>query len=156
MSFSEQKYKSFKPVYSCKYFRILHKNSTKQSLDISISRKYFKLAVNRNKIKRRIRKHVFGSESRPRLSVFRSNKEIYAQIVDDVNGKTLVSASSRDKDIADDKKTKIELSKLVGISVGSKAVKAGIEKIGFDRSGYLYHGRVKSLAEGARESGLKF
>ena len=74
----------------------------------------------------------------------------------DENGKTLVSASSRDKDIADDKKTKIELSKLVGISVGSKAVKAGIEKIGFDRSGYLYHGRVKSLAEGAREAGLKF
>ena len=110
----------------------------------------------RNKIKRRIRKHVFGSESRPRLSVFRSNKEIYAQIVDDVNGKTLVSASSRDKDIADDKKTKIELSKLVGISLGTKAVKAGIEKIGFDRSGYLYHGRVKSLAEGAREAGLKF
>ena len=86
----------------------------------------------------------------------RSNKEIYAQIVDDVNGKTLAAASSRDKDIADSTKTKIELSKLVGISIGSKAVKAGIEKIGFDRSGYLYHGRVKSLAEGAREAGLKF
>ena len=110
----------------------------------------------RNKIKKRIRKHVLGSESRPRLSVFRSNKEIYAQIVDDTSGKTLASASSRDKDIADNTKTKIELSKLVGISIGNKAVKAGIEKIGFDRSGYLYHGRVKSLAEGAREAGLKF
>ena len=110
----------------------------------------------RKKIKKRIRQHVYGSESRPRLSVFRSNKEIYAQIVDDVNGKTLAAASSRDKDIADSTKTKIELSKWVGISIGSKAVKAGIEKIGFDRSGYLYHGRVKSLAEGAREAGLKF
>jgi len=103
----------------------------------------------RNKIKKRIRQHVLGSESRPRLSVFRSNKEIYAQIVDD-------AASSRDKDIADSTKSKIELSKLVGISIGSKAVKAGIGKIGFDRSGYLYHGRVKSLADGAREAGLKF
>ena len=110
----------------------------------------------RNKIKKRIRKHVLGSESRPRLSVFRSNKEIYAQIVDDTSGKTLASASSRDKDIADNAKTKIELSKLVGLSIGNKAVKAGIEKIGFDRGGYLYHGRVKSLAEGAREAGLKF
>jgi large subunit ribosomal protein L18 len=110
----------------------------------------------RNKIKKRIRQHVFGSESRPRLSVFRSNKEIYAQIVDDVSGKTLASASSRDKDIVDTKKTKIELSKLVGISIGSKAIKAGVSKIGFDRNGYLYHGRVKSLAEVAREAGLKF
>jgi large subunit ribosomal protein L18 len=110
----------------------------------------------RNKIKKRIRKHVLGSESRPRLSVFRSNKEIYAQIVDDTSGKTLASASSRDNDIADNTKTKIELSKLVGLSIGNKAVKVGIEKIGFDRGGYLYHGRVKSLAEGAREAGLKF
>lgn len=110
----------------------------------------------RNKIKKRIRQHVFGSESRPRLSVFRSNKEIYAQIVDDVSGKTLASASSRDKDIVDTKKTKIELSKLVGISIGSKAIKAGVSKIGFDRNGYLYHGRVKALAESARENGLKF
>ena len=110
----------------------------------------------RNKIKRRIRKHVFGSESRPRLSVFRSNKEIYAQIVDDVNGKTLVSASSRDKDVVNDSITRIEVSKLVGLSIGKKALKAGFEKIGFDRGGYLYHGRVKSLAEGAREAGLKF
>ena len=110
----------------------------------------------RNKIKRRIRKHVLGIEGRPRLSVFRSNKEIYAQLVDDVSGKTLVSASSRDKDVADNSKTIIELSKLVCASIGKKAVDAGIDKIGFDRSGYLYHGRVKSLAEGAREAGLKF
>ena len=110
----------------------------------------------RQRIKNRIRKIVTGTASQPRLAVFRSNKEIYAQIVDDVNGKTLAAASSRDKDIADGTKSKIELSKLVGISIGSKAVKAGIDKIGFDRSGYLYHGRVKSLADGAREAGLKF
>lgn len=110
----------------------------------------------RTRIKYRIRKIISGTASKPRLSVYRSNKEIYAQIVDDVNGKTLAAASSRDKDIADGTKSKIELSKLVGISIGSKAVKAGIDKIGFDRSGYLYHGRVKSLADGAREAGLKF
>ena len=105
----------------------------------------------------RVRKKLKSvSKDRYRLSVSRSTRNISAQIIDDVKNITLVSASSRDKDIADDKKTKIELSKLVGISVGSKAVKAGIEKIGFDRSGYLYHGRVKSLAEGAREAGLKF
>lgn len=110
----------------------------------------------RNKIKKRIRQHVLGSTSRPRLSVFRSNKEIYAQLVDDVSGNTLASASSRDKDVKNDKITRIEISKLVGLSIGKKAIKAGIEKIGFDRGGYLYHGRVKSLAEGAREAGLKF
>ena len=110
----------------------------------------------RNRIKKRIRQHVIGSKSRPRLSVFRSNKEIYAQLVDDVNGNTLVCASSRDKDIKSDSITRIEVSNLVGLSIGKKAIKAGIEKIGFDRGGYLYHGRVKSLAEGAREAGLKF
>ena len=110
----------------------------------------------RNRIKKRIRQHVLGSTRRPRLSVFRSNKEIYAQLVDDVTGNTLVSASSRDKDVANDSITRIEVSKLVGLSIGKKALKAGFEKIGFDRGGYLYHGRVKSLAEGAREAGLKF
>ena len=110
----------------------------------------------RSKIKKRIRQHIIGSPIRPRLSVFRSNKEIYAQLIDDVSGNTLASASSRDKDIKNDKITKTEISKLVGLSVGKKAIKAGINKIGFDRSGYLYHGRVKSLAEGAREAGLKF
>ena len=111
---------------------------------------------NRLRIKRRIRKVVSGTESRPRLSVFRSNKEIYAQIVDDVKGNTIVSASSRDKDISSAKGTKTEIASLVGKSLAEKALKAGIEAISFDRGGYQYHGRVKSLAEGAREGGLKF
>ncbi|MDU8885924.1 50S ribosomal protein L18 [Yeosuana sp. MJ-SS3] len=110
----------------------------------------------RIRIKNRIRKVVSGSESRPRLSVFRSNKEIYAQIVDDVTGKTISAASSRDKDISSAKGTKTEIATLVGKSVAEKALKAGVETIAFDRGGYLYHGRVKSLAEGAREAGLKF
>jgi len=111
---------------------------------------------NRLRIKRRIRKVVSGTESRPRLSVFRSNKEIYAQIVDDVKGNTIVSASSRDKDISSAKGTKTDIAGLVGKSLAEKALKAGIESIAFDRGGYQYHGRVKSLAEGAREGGLKF
>ena len=110
----------------------------------------------RIRIKNRIRKVVSGTTERPRLSVFRSNKEIYAQIVDDVTGKTIAAASSRDKDISKEKGTKTEIAKLVGKSIGDKAVKAGVESISFDRGGYLYHGRVKSLAEGAREAGLKF
>ena len=110
----------------------------------------------RQRIRNRIRKVVSGTESRPRLSVFRSNKEIYAQIVDDVTGKTIVSASSRDKDIAASKGTKSDIATLVGKAIGEKATKAGIETISFDRGGYQYHGRVKSLAEGAREAGLKF
>jgi len=110
----------------------------------------------RLRIKNRIRKVVSGTEARPRLSVFRSNKEIYAQIVDDVTGKTLVAASSRDKDISSSKGNKVEVAALVGKSIAEKALKAGVETISFDRGGYLYHGRVKSLAEGAREGGLKF
>ena len=110
----------------------------------------------RQRIKSRIRKVVSGTEARPRLAVFRSNKEIYAQIVDDVSGKTLAAASSRDKDIASAKGTKTEIAALVGKAVAEKAVKAGVETISFDRGGYQYHGRVKSLAEGAREGGLKF
>jgi large subunit ribosomal protein L18 len=110
----------------------------------------------RIRIKSRIRKIVSGTEARPRLSVFRSNKEIYAQIVDDVTGKTISAASSRDKDISSAKGTKSEIAALVGKSVAEKALKAGVETIAFDRGGYLYHGRVKSLAEGAREAGLKF
>ncbi len=109
----------------------------------------------RLKIKRRIRKVVHGTPGRPRLSVFRSNKEIYAQIIDDEAGKTLVAASSRDKDI-DAKGTKIEISAAVGKALGEKALKAGIKKVAFDRNGYLYHGRVKALADGAREAGLEF
>jgi large subunit ribosomal protein L18 len=109
----------------------------------------------RQRIKNRIRKIVSGTETKPRLSVFRSNKEIYAQIIDDVTGKTISAASSRDKDITA-KGTKIEVATLVGKSVAEKAVKAGVTNISFDRGGYLYHGRVKSLADGAREAGLKF
>ncbi|WP_452221484.1 50S ribosomal protein L18 [Lacinutrix salivirga] len=110
----------------------------------------------RIRIKSRIRKIVSGTESRPRLSVFRSNKEIYAQIVDDVTGKTIAAASSRDKDISAAKGNKSEIATLVGKAVADKAKKAGVDTISFDRGGYLYHGRVKSLAEGAREAGLKF
>ena len=108
----------------------------------------------RQRIKFRIRKIVSGTAAQPRLSVFRSNKEIYAQIIDDVNGTTLVAASSRDKEVAQG--TSVETAKAVGKLVAEKALKAGISTISFDRGGYLYHGRVKSLAEGAREAGLKF
>lgn len=110
----------------------------------------------RLRIKNRIRKIVSGTSSQPRLTVFRSNKEIYAQLVDDVTGNTICAASSRDKDISSAKGTKTEIAALVGKSIGEKALKAGVEKISFDRGGYLYHGRVKSLADGAREAGLKF
>lgn len=108
----------------------------------------------RQRIKFRIRKIVSGTPSNPRLSVFRSNKEIYAQIIDDVNGVTLVTASSREKEVV--KGTKIEIANAVGKLVAERALKAGIVGISFDRGGNLYHGRVKSLAEGAREAGLKF
>ena len=110
----------------------------------------------RIRIKSRIRKIVSGTEARPRLSVFRSNKEIYAQIVDDVTGITIAASSSRDKDINTAKATKSETAVLVGKALAEKALKAGVDTIAFDRGGYLYHGRVKSLADGAREAGLKF
>ena len=110
----------------------------------------------RLRIKRRVRKNVTGTEARPRLTVFRSNKEIYAQIVDDVTGKTISAASSRDKDISSAKGTKSEIATLVGKAIGERAIKAGVEANAFDRGGYQYHGRVKSLADGAREAGLKF
>ena len=110
----------------------------------------------RQRIKNRIRKVVSGTDTRPRLAVFRSNKEIYAQVIDDVTGKTISAASSRDKDISSAKGNKTEKAALVGKTVAERAMKAGIESIAFDRGGYLYHGRVKSLAEAAREAGLKF
>ena len=110
----------------------------------------------RTKIKKRIRKDVVGTGVRPRLSIFRSNKEIYAQVVNDEDGTTIVAASSRDKNIASPEVNKKEQAALVGKAIAEKALKAGIDTISFDRSGYLYHGRVKSLAEGAREGGLKF
>jgi large subunit ribosomal protein L18 len=110
----------------------------------------------RLRIRRRIRKVVSGTAQRPRLSVYRSNKEIYAQLVDDVTGMTLAAASSRQKEIATAQGTKMEKAFLVGKVLAEKAEKAGIEACSFDRGGYLYHGRVKQLAEGARDGGLKF
>ena len=115
-----------------------------------------KTTLKRNKIKKRIRKIVFGTKDQPRLTVFRSNKEIYAQIIDDSSSKTIASASSKDKDLKLKTSNKTEVSKIVGDSIGRKAIKAGIKKVSFDRNGYLYHGRVKSLADGAREAGLNF
>ena len=110
----------------------------------------------RQRIKNRIRKIVTGTASQPRLAVFRSNKEIYAQLVDDVTGATISAASSRDKEISSTTGSKVDIAAFVGKSVAEKALKAGVESITFDRGGYLYHGRVKSLAEGARGAGLKF
>jgi len=108
------------------------------------------------RIRKRIRKVSVGTAERPRLSVFRSNSEIYAQIIDDREGTTLLAVSSRDKDLAKEKGTKSEVATLVGKAIAEKAKKAGIDKVAFDRGGNLYHGRVKSLAEGAREAGLQF
>ena len=116
----------------------------------------FSKDLRRLKIRKRIRGKVVGTEQRPRLSVYRSNKEIYAQIIDDVTGKTLSAASSRDKDIASASGNKEEKANLVGKALAEKAKQVGVETVSFDRGGYLYHGRVKSLAEGAREAGLKF
>ena len=108
----------------------------------------------RLRIKKGIRLRLAGTTERPRLSVYRSNKEIYAQLIDDVAGVTLLSASSREKEI--NKGTNVEVATAVGKLVGEKALKAGFEAVTFDRGGYLYHGRIKSLAEGARAAGLKF
>ena len=111
----------------------------------------------RTRIKMRIRKDVYGTKDLPRLSVFRSNKQIYVQIIDDAEGKTLLSVSSRMKEIADKAGiTKIEQAKLVGKLAAEKSKESGITSVVFDRNGYLYHGRVKALAEAAREGGLKF
>jgi large subunit ribosomal protein L18 len=112
--------------------------------------------VKRQKIRYRIRKKVSGTSQKPRLSVFRSNTDIYVQLIDDVSGKTLAAASSKDKDIAAQKVTRIEKSKLVGLAIARKATELGISIIIFDRGGNLYHGRVKSVADGAREGGLQF
>lgn len=110
----------------------------------------------RQKIRYRIRKKVSGSAVKPRLSVFRSNTDIYVQLIDDNTGTTLAAASSREKDIAAQKGPKVETSKLVGAAIARKAGELGIKKVVFDRSGYIYHGRVKAVAEGAREGGLEF
>ncbi len=112
-----------------------------------------KKLARRTKLRKKIRSRVFGTPEKPRLSVFRSNKDIYAQLIDDVHGKTIAAASSSG---LTEKMTNVEKSNLVGKALAEKAKAAGIENCVFDRNGYLYHGRVKSLAEGAREGGLKF
>ncbi len=110
----------------------------------------------RQRIRYNIRRKVSGTTATPRLSVFRSNTETYAQLIDDTKGVTIASASTRDKDIQAQKGNKTEKSKLVGAAIARKAVDLGVKEVIFDRGGYLYHGRVKSLADGAREAGLKF
>jgi len=110
----------------------------------------------RQKIRYRIRKIISGTAAAPRLSVFRSNTDIYAQLIDDNNGVTLAAASSKQKDITAQKAPKIQKSKMVGEAIAKKALELGVKKVVFDRSGYLYHGRIKAVAEGAREGGLDF
>lgn len=110
----------------------------------------------RQKIRYNIRKKIAGTAQKPRLSVFRSNTEIYAQLIDDVNGVTLAASSSREKDIAAQKAPKVQKSKMVGAAIALKAKELGITTVVFDRGGNLYHGRVKSVADGAREGGLVF
>jgi len=111
----------------------------------------------RQNIRYRIRRRVGDGEAQwPRLSVFRSNNEIYVQLIDDRKGETLAAASSKDKDIAAQKANKTEKSKLVGAAIARKATELGLKQVRFDRGGYLYHGRVKAVADGAREGGLQF
>lgn len=112
----------------------------------------------RRRIHYRIRKHVNGTAERPRMCVFRSNKQIYVQVIDDQQGKTLVAAASNDKELAAQCKGKngIEAAAIVGRAVAERAIAKGITTIAFDRGGYLFHGRVKSLADAAREGGLVF
>jgi large subunit ribosomal protein L18 len=119
---------------------------------MAFNRKTFR----RNRIKMRVRKVVHGSSDRPRMSVYRSNRDIYVQLIDDNAGVTLVNASSAIADIRNAKGTKVEKSAMVGKLVAEKAKEAGINTVVFDRNGYLYHGRVKSLADAAREGGLIF
>ncbi|HWB65072.1 MAG TPA: 50S ribosomal protein L18 [Chitinophagales bacterium] len=115
----------------------------------------FSKIARRQKIRSRIRGKISGTTERPRLSVFRSNKEIYVQLIDDSQGVTIAAASTRDKDFTRSG-NKIEQSKAVGTALAKKASEKGISTVVFDRGGYLYHGRIKALAEGAREGGLKF
>ena len=111
----------------------------------------------RQNIRYRIRRKVGeGTGQKPRLSVFRSNNDIYVQLIDDRNGQTLAAASSKDKDIVAEKGNKTDKSKLVGAAIAKKATELGLKEVRFDRGGYLYHGRVKAVADGAREGGLQF
>jgi large subunit ribosomal protein L18 len=115
-----------------------------------------KKALRRRRIRYNVRKKISGTAVKPRLSVFRSNSDIYAQLIDDINGVTLAAASSKEKDITAQTGTKSEKSKLVGLSIARKAIELGLKDVVFDRGGYLYHGRVKNVADGAREGGLTF
>ena len=112
--------------------------------------------IARQKRRYRIRKKISGSAQKPRLSIYRSNRDIYVQLIDDANGVTLASASSKQADIAAQKVNKVEKSKLVGSAIAKKLVELGIKDVVFDRSGYIYHGRIKAVAEGAREGGVQF
>lgn len=112
--------------------------------------------ISRQKIRYRIRRKIAGTAEKPRLSVYRSNTEIYVQLIDDDKNITLVSASSKEKDIVAQQVNKTEKSKLVGAAIARKAGDLGLKKVIFDRGGFLYHGRVKALADGAREGGLEF
>jgi large subunit ribosomal protein L18 len=112
--------------------------------------------IRRQKLRWRIRTKLHGTAQKPRLSVFRSNKDIYAQLINDDNGTTIAAASSREKDIAATPGNKVAKSLSVGKSIAQKAAALGVTACVFDRGGYLYHGRVKSVADGAREGGLKF
>lgn len=108
----------------------------------------------RAKIKKRVRKNIFGTPEMPRLSIFRSNKELYAQVIEDVSGKTLAAASSLK--VKADGLSKSEVAKAVGAELAKKAMEANVTSVVFDRNGFLYHGRIVAFAEGAREAGLKF
>jgi len=112
-----------------------------------------KIRVNKHK---KIRNKITGTSERPRLCVYRSNKHIYAQIIDDIKGHTLVSASTMDKSFSLDKTSDVEAAKEVGTTIAKKAVEKGITSVVFDRGGYIYHGKVKALADAARENGLNF
>lgn len=116
----------------------------------------FSKVERRLKIKKGIRAKIKGTAEKPRMTVFRSNKQISVQLVDDLSGKTLVAATSLQKDVAAEKVTKTEQAAKVGAIIAQKAKEAGIETVVFDRNGFLYHGRVKQLADAAREAGLKF
>jgi large subunit ribosomal protein L18 len=110
----------------------------------------------RNRIRLRIRKIVSGTAEKPRMAIFRSNKQIYAQVIDDLAGKTIVSVSSTEKEIAGQAQKRIDQAKVVGKLIAERSLEKGIKEVVFDRGGYLYHGRVKQLADAARENGLKF
>lgn len=121
----------------------------------SLKEKTFKI-FRRQRIKKRIRKKVFGTSERPRMTVFRSNKHIYVQIIDDTKGHTLVAASSLEKEFRGEKLPMTEMAKKVGSLIAKRALEKGITKVVFDRNGYKYHGRIKALADAVREQGLNF